>query len=120
MPADWGSLLQKLHQGLVDVLRRRGRRQGQLTLPHLLPPLAVGQERDCLVVEPRAGGVLLSMSSAPPRSASTRAFLYWWLSVTLGEGTRMAGVPVAVSSLKVDAPARHSTRSAAAMTVGIS
>ena len=42
--------------------------------------------------------------------------LDWWLWVTLGEGTMMAGTPRAVISLMVLAPARQITRSAARMT----
>ena len=61
-----------------------------------------------------------SRSLAPPASARTRAFYSWWLFVTCGLGISTAGLPMAVSSARVLAPARHMTRSAAAMTRGMS
>ena len=59
-------------------------------------------------------------STAPPALASTLAFLVWWSATTLGEGTSTAGLAMAAISAMVDAPARHSTRSAAAITRGMS
>ena len=41
-------------------------------------------------------------------------------ATTLGEGTSTAGLAMAAISAMVDAPARHSTRSAAAITRGMS
>ena len=61
-----------------------------------------------------------SRTTAPPAWASTLAFLSWWWLVTLGDGTITAGLPMAVSSDRVEAPPRHSTRSAATITVGMS
>ena len=61
-----------------------------------------------------------SSSTAAPWPDSTRAFFSWWLAVTLGEGTRMDGLAMAVSSEMVEAPARHTTTSAAAITRGMS
>ena len=59
-------------------------------------------------------------STAPPACSSTRAFLVWWSAVTLGEGTSTQGLAIAVSSEMVEAPARQNTRSAAAITRGMS
>ncbi len=48
------------------------------------------------------------------------ALWYWWFSATLGDGIRMEARPAAASSLRVLAPARQITRSAAARQAGIS
>ncbi len=54
-----------------------------------------------------------SISSPAPASAITSAFFRWWLSAAVGNGTRIDGLPAAVSSASVVAPARQTTRSAA-------
>ena len=61
-----------------------------------------------------------SMTTAAPRSSSTLALCYWWFSATFGDGINTQAVPLASSSLRVIAPAREITRSAAARQSGIS
>ena len=53
-------------------------------------------------------------SSAPPASASVRAFAVWWSSVAWGYGTSTAGSPTTASSATVPAPALVTATSAAA------
>lgn len=54
------------------------------------------------------------ISSAAPLSANARAFLVWWSSATLGDGTKRVGLATRQSSDTVQAPLRETTRSAAA------
>ena len=58
-----------------------------------------------------------SRTAAPTRS-STRALAVWWSPGAPGSGTSTAGTPATASSATVMAPARHTTRSAAAYTSG--
>ena len=55
-----------------------------------------------------------SIIVAAPASTRLRAFMTWWLSAAKGKGTRIDGFRQTVSSARVVAPARQTTRSAAA------
>jgi hypothetical protein len=50
---------------------------------------------------------------------SDRALSSWWFSAAPGQGTMIAGVPVAASSAMVLAPARVTITSVAAYSRGI-
>ena len=75
--------------------------------------------RDSSVTVARASEMSLAGASASltMRAASllTRAmaFFVWWSSATLGEGTRITGLPMRQNSEMLLAPARLTTRSAA-------
>ncbi len=55
-----------------------------------------------------------SISTAAPTSLSTLALSTWWFSAAPGHGTTIAGAPTVASSAIVPAPARVTSRSAAA------
>ena len=61
-----------------------------------------------------------SITSAPPAAATAAALWRWWSCVACGNGTRTAGRPAAASSASVVAPARQTTRSAAAISRSMS
>src|SRR5690606_2043538 len=51
-----------------------------------------------------------SASQPPPAVSMTRALFFWSASSDPGSGTRIAGLPITVSSAIVEAPARAITR----------
>ena len=59
-------------------------------------------------------------TTAAPLDSSARAFASWWACVAAANGTRSAGRPAAAISAIVIAPARATTRSAAAYAAAMS
>ena len=58
-------------------------------------------------------------STAASFLTNAMALCVWWSSATLGEGTRMAGLPSRHNSLMLLAPAREMTKSANAYRSGM-
>ena len=105
-------------QSLVDLLRRVGHRHVPQGAAHGLPPGGVGEQ---------PGHKRVQLLQRTPLRQQYRAagvghpgILGLVVGHHVGEGTSTAGLAMAAISAMVDAPARHSTRSAVAITRGMS
>lgn len=107
------------HHRVINTLR--GVRDAQLGHALLHPRLRLGAAEDVRrrVVQRRAIGLALQQDPGPAVGLQQPCVLLLMVVGDVGEGTMMAGIPSAVSSLMVDAPARQMTRSAARITVAM-
>lgn len=107
------------HHRVINTLR--GVRDAQLGHALLHPRLRLGAAEDVRrrVVQRRAIGLALQQDPGSAVGLQQPCVLLLMVVGDVGEGTMMAGIPSAVSSLMVDAPARQMTRSAARITVAM-